>query len=198
MVLCCLFWCHYWPFQGGSFVVVLCCLFLVSEFRWRSPYVFISFLVWLDCWVATFWKTADHSVDPLSWPYVLFVLFWLFVILVISRFGFEGWIWVLIASVPDLCILFTFTWQDKDSNKCQCVRTSSAFYSKFLAHVCLIYQTVTASWSLPKAKFFLILGLRIFFQNIRVGGGKKIKIKLLKKFFLFNLKHTCIWIGEKK
>ena len=31
-----------------------------------------------------------------------------FVSLVISRFGFEGWIWVLIASVPDLCILFTF------------------------------------------------------------------------------------------
>ena len=26
----------------------------------------------------------------------------------ISRFGFEGWIWVLIASVPDLCILLTF------------------------------------------------------------------------------------------
>ena len=35
-------------------------------------------------------------------------VFLLFVILVISRFGFEGWIWVLIASVPDLCILFTF------------------------------------------------------------------------------------------
>ena len=30
-----------------------------------------------------------------------------FVILVISRFGYEGWIWVLIASFPDLCILFT-------------------------------------------------------------------------------------------
>ena len=30
------------------------------------------------------------------------------VILVISRFGFDGWIRVLIASVPDLCILFTF------------------------------------------------------------------------------------------
>ena len=28
-------------------------------------------------------------------------IFLLFVILVISRFGFEGWIWVLIASVPD-------------------------------------------------------------------------------------------------
>ena len=25
---------------------------------------------------------------------------------IISRFGFEGWIWVLIASVPDPCILF--------------------------------------------------------------------------------------------
>ena len=28
---------------------------------------------------------------------------------VITRFGFEGWIWVLIASFPRLCILFTFT-----------------------------------------------------------------------------------------
>ena len=27
-------------------------------------------------------------------------------VLVISRFGFKGW--VLIASVPDLCIIFTF------------------------------------------------------------------------------------------
>ena len=32
----------------------------------------------------------------------------LFVILVISSFVFEGWIWVLIVSVPDHCILFTF------------------------------------------------------------------------------------------
>ena len=29
--------------------------------------------------------------------------------LVISRFSFESWSWVLIASVQDLCILFTFT-----------------------------------------------------------------------------------------
>ena len=46
----------------------------------------------------------------------------------------------------------------------------------------------------PKALFFLILGLRIFFQNIKVGGGKKIKIT--EKNLLFNLKH--IWNGEKK
>ena len=40
----------------------------------------------------------------LGTPYVL-IVFLLFVILVISRFGFGGWIWVLIASVPVLCIL---------------------------------------------------------------------------------------------
>ena len=33
-----------------------------------------------------------------------------FVILVISRFGVECWIWVLIASVTHLCIHFTFYW----------------------------------------------------------------------------------------
>ena len=32
-----------------------------------------------------------------------------------------------------------------------------------------------------KALFFLILGLQIFFQNIKVGGGKKIRIKITKK-----------------
>ena len=41
-------------------------------------------------------------------PYVLFV-FLLFVILVISRFGVEGLFWVLIASVPDPCTLFTYS-----------------------------------------------------------------------------------------
>ena len=35
-----------------------------------------------------------------------------------------------------------------------------------------------------------------FFQNIKVGGGKKIKIKITNNFFLFNLKH--ISIGDKK
>ena len=29
-------------------------------------------------------------------------------VLVVFRFGCESWIWVLIASVPGLCILFTF------------------------------------------------------------------------------------------
>ena len=33
----------------------------------------------------------------------------LYVWLVALPFGFEGWIWVLIASVPDLCIRLTFT-----------------------------------------------------------------------------------------
>ena len=34
-------------------------------------------------------------------------VFCLFVLSVISHFGFEDWILVLIASVPDFCILFT-------------------------------------------------------------------------------------------
>ena len=53
--------------------------------------------------MATFWEIAAHSVDQMFSLY-----FDYFVILVISRFDFEGWIWVLIASVPDICILFTF------------------------------------------------------------------------------------------
>ena len=55
--------------------------------------------------MATFWEIANHSIDHMFSLY-----FDYYVILVISRFGFEGWIAVLIASVHDLCILFTFTW----------------------------------------------------------------------------------------
>ena len=36
-----------------------------------------------------------------------------------------------------------------------------------------------------KALFFFILGLRIFFQNIKVRGGKKIKIKITTIFYFF-------------
>ena len=50
--------------------------------------------------MATFWKIAAHSVDH------MFSLYFDYLHYVISRFGFEGWIWVLIASVPDLNILF--------------------------------------------------------------------------------------------
>ena len=34
-----------------------------------------------------------------------------------------------------------------------------------------------------QALFFLILGLQIFFQDLKVGGGKKVKIKITKKIF---------------
>ena len=53
--------------------------------------------------LATFWEIAAHSVD-----HMFSFVFLLFVISVISHFDFEGWIWILIASVPDLCILCTF------------------------------------------------------------------------------------------
>ena len=50
--------------------------------------------------MATFWEIAAHSVDRV----------FSYVILVNSRFGFEDWIWVLVASVPDHCILFTLSY----------------------------------------------------------------------------------------
>ena len=42
--------------------------------------------------MATFWGIANHSVDHVFYLY----------------FVFEGWVWNLFVSVPDLCILFTF------------------------------------------------------------------------------------------
>ena len=49
------------------------------------------------------------SVRVAEWPLTTCSLCLLTIcVFVISRFGFEGWIWVLIASVPGLCILLTF------------------------------------------------------------------------------------------
>ena len=94
---------HYWPSQGGSSVLVLGCLFLVLEFRWRFTLcVFKLFLVHLRLQSGQLLRKNCS----LGCPYVLFV-FWLFVILVISRSGFEGGIWVLIAPVHGHCILVT-------------------------------------------------------------------------------------------
>ena len=49
-------------------------------------------------------QIAAHSVGR-----VFSFVFWLFVVLVVSRFGFGGWVWVLIASVPDRCTRLTQT-----------------------------------------------------------------------------------------
>ena len=52
-------------------------------------------------------------------------------ILVISRFGFEGWGWVLIASVPDLCIRFTFTKLIRNALQ-QCSWISALYSSNYI------------------------------------------------------------------
>ena len=52
--------------------------------------------------MANFLERAALSVDH------MFFMSLLFVILVISRYGFEGGIWVLITPVPGHCILVTF------------------------------------------------------------------------------------------
>ena len=56
--------------------------------------------------MATFWEIAANSVNHMFSFIIL-----LFVIQVIARFGVEGWIWVLTASVPGLCILIIFTYK---------------------------------------------------------------------------------------
>ena len=53
--------------------------------------------------MATFWERAALSVDHMFYLY-----FAHFKILVISRFGFVGGIWVLIAPVHGHCTLVTF------------------------------------------------------------------------------------------
>ena len=56
------------------------------------------------------WPTFGKQLLTCQWLTLcsLCLFFLLIVILVISHFGFEGWILVLSASVPDICILFTF------------------------------------------------------------------------------------------
>ena len=51
-------------------------------------------------------------------------------------------------------------------------------------------------WVANKALFFLYLVCGFFSPKNQIGGGKKNKNKISKKYFLFNLKH--IWIGGKK
>ena len=52
--------------------------------------------------MAAFWEMAAFLI------YHMLSCIMTFVILAISRFGFWGWIKVLIVSGPDLCILLTF------------------------------------------------------------------------------------------
>ena len=52
--------------------------------------------------MATFWEIAAHSVD-----HYMFSLYFAYLYFSYFPFGFEGWNWVMIATVPDLCILFT-------------------------------------------------------------------------------------------
>ena len=57
--------------------------------------------------MATFWEIAVPRLTICS------LLYFDFFNISMSRFGFEGWIFVLIASVPDLCILFTIQIYEK-------------------------------------------------------------------------------------
>ena len=80
------------------------------------------------------WPPFGKEMFPRR-SYVLFV-FCLFVTLVISRTGFEGWIWVLTASAPDLCIHFTY-FTFKLVNTCSYNRSTSKLCRKYLKSLLL-------------------------------------------------------------
>ena len=83
-----------------SSALVPCCLFLVSVLVTFPSCLYRLFLFW-------FRLLSGHLLGKncsLGRPYFLFV-FCLFVILVISYFGFEGGIWVLIAQFLDISYL---------------------------------------------------------------------------------------------
>ena len=84
--------------------MVLCCLFLVSGFWWRFTLrVFMLFLVRFGLLGGRLFEVAARSVGhvfSLCFDYLWFCLF--------PVFCFWGWVWVLFASVPGLCILFAF------------------------------------------------------------------------------------------
>ena len=58
--------------------------------------------------MATVWERAAHSVYRMFSLYLDFIVF-VFVILVVSHFGFEGRTLVPFASVSGHCLSFTFS-----------------------------------------------------------------------------------------
>ena len=112
--------------------------------------------------MATFWEIAVHSV------YRIFCLYFgLFVILVISHFGFDGGTLVLIASVPGLllCILFSYLpenvmsrWADfflDGKNKLGAYKTGSADLVDTQAYLKFIVDFETTKRSFVTSHFLL-------------------------------------------
>ena len=65
-------------------------------------------IIFRSVWVTEWPPFGEKLLSRLTICSLCVLTIILGVILVISRFGFEGWVWVMIASVPDLCIPFTF------------------------------------------------------------------------------------------
>ena len=81
---------HYWRFQGGSSVGVR----VSVTFQLMCIHIIFSRFRLLE------WPSFEKEL-------LTRLTIFLFVILVISRFDFKRWIWVLIALAPGLCIFVT-------------------------------------------------------------------------------------------
>ena len=82
--------------------------------------------------------------------------------------------WYLIVTFPDHCGL-----------PCNAVFFCllGRLIAQLVAHLSLHLEVCLFIGRANKALFFLILGLQIFFQNIKVGGGKKNKNKISENIF---------------
>ena len=123
------------------------------------------------------WEIAAHSVDHM----------FSFVILVISRFGFEGWIWVLTATLPDFCILFIYINLRKSLEIKTSLKFSNVLFNLFkiiqyyctfnsmgtliaaiLAHY-LVYNTLTGI--LKEVMTFWIILKKVYHHSFENGQG---------------------------
>ena len=67
--------------------------------------VSVLFLVRFGLLFGHRWERAAHSVDLMFSLTICYFSYFCF--------GFDGWVWVLITSVPGLCILFTLKAKNK-------------------------------------------------------------------------------------
>ena len=82
------------------------------------------------------------SVSVLFWKYVLFVLY-LFIILVVSHFGFQSSTVVLIASVPGHCLPFTFMVLQNETFHCTSTLLTPSFRNWLSAYQLVLKHSLT-------------------------------------------------------
>ena len=116
-----------------------------------------------------------------------------FVLLVISRFGFKCWLWVLNASVPGLCILLNFVlFLEQTKVFFFCTFLSCSFFQMiflFLQYRVLFHHQTKSSVSASLLSSFFLSNKVLSFCNIlscSINKQSSLSASLLSSFFLSN------------